>query len=139
MKKNLRNSLKNWVKRIKWIEYELLELEEKLEYYESRMFHYKSPSFEPRISSNSFYQSNLDFWINKISDVETRIDKYNKELVKYQMFIDGFGPRTFSVFHLYFVEELKTKDILYMTFGSQYKFYYYMDKILKRYNIIITK
>lgn len=133
MKKNLRNSLKNWVKKIKWIEYELMELEDELHTYESNMFYYRSPSFEPRISSNSFYQSNLDFWIDKIIKIEDKINNYKKEIKNYNKFIEKLITKEKILFESYYIKELPNKECMKEAGTTQYMFYYYMDKILIKY------
>ena len=129
MKKNLRNSLKNWVKRIKWLRYEIIELEDKLDYYESRMFHYKSPSFEPRISSNSFYQSDLDFWVDKNINLEDKIKKNKKEVARYDKFIDNLNSKEKTLFQTYYIDGLSNKECMRVAGMTQHMFYYYMDKI----------
>lgn len=66
----------------------MLSLKEVLEEYHVMMIGYNSPSFEPKYSSNQpTYQSNLDYWLEKIWIVEDKIEKIEIDIKRFNSFI----------------------------------------------------
>lgn len=105
LKQNSKNSLKQWVNKIKRYEAQLPLLYEKLEYLEVRSIGYNSPSFEPRLSSNgSSSYKGIDYWLEKIDACERQIAYYERELMKYTLLIHDLGELESNIFSGYCLE-----------------------------------
>ena len=137
-KKNSKNSLKRWVLSIKYYEYELPNLYDKLEYLEVKSIGYNSPSFSPRISSSpSSNYKGFDYWLGLIDDCERKIKLYETEIEKYYKFKDSLSDLEQTILHEYFYIGLPPRDIIYNKPMKRYQFYEYIKKITKLYFIKI--
>lgn len=134
MKQNSKNSLKQWVNQIKRYEVQLPLLYEKLEYLEVRSIGYNSPSFEPRLSSNSSSSyKGIDYWLEKIDACERQIKKYENEINKYKFFFETLGELEQTVLYQYFYINNSAREVLKNENIQRYQIYESIKKINKLY------
>ena len=92
--KNSRTSLNkpfyDWVKQVREADKKIVELEDKLYYYNVKLIGYKSPNFEPRLSSTKpEYKDNRYIWIDKITETKKEISKLIELKKSYKIFKKG--------------------------------------------------
>lgn len=134
LKQNSKNSLKQWVNQIKRYEVQLPLLYEKLEYLEVRSIGYNSPSFEPRLSSNSSSSyKGIDYWLEKIDACERQIKKYENEINKYKFFFETLGELEQTVLYQYFYINNSAREVLKNENIQRYQIYESIKKINKLY------
>lgn len=132
--KNSKNSLKQWVSKIKRYELELPRLYEKLEYLKVRSIGYNSPSFEPRLSSGgSSNYKGIDYWLEKIDECKRKIELYEKELNKFNSFVSDLLPIEKEVFIKRYYESYPPKTIINEIKIKRSKFYEISNKLNKVY------
>lgn len=132
-KKNSKNSLKRWVLSIKYYEYELPNLYDKLEYLEVKSIGYNSPSFSPRISSShSSNYKGFDYWLGLIDECERKIELYETEIEKYYKFKDSLSTLEQTILHEYFYKGLPPRDIIYNKPIKRYVLYNLINSLSKK-------
>ena len=131
-KKNSKNSLKRWVLSIKYYEYELPNLYDKLEYLEVKSIGYNSPSFSPRISSgHSSNYKGFDYWLGLIDECERKIKSYETEIEKYYKFKDSLSDLEQTILHEYFYIGLPPRVVIENSNIKRYRLYDITKKIIK--------
>ena len=109
-------------------------LYEKLEYLEVRSIGYNSPSFEPRLSSNSSSSyKGIDYWLEKIDACERQIKKYENEINKYKFFFETLGELEQTVLYQYFYINNSAREVLKNENIQRYQIYESIKKINKLY------
>lgn len=130
--KNSKNSLKQWVSKIKRYELELPRLYEKLEYLKVRSIGYNSPSFEPRLSSGgSSNYKGIDYWLEKIDDCKRKIELYEKEITKLNQFMKDLLPIEKEVFIKSYYENYPPRLVICETNIKRSKLYEIFNKLNK--------
>lgn len=114
----------------------MFSLKETLEEYHVMMIGYNSPSFEPKYSSNRpTYQSNLDYWLEKIWVVEGKIEKIELEIKRFDVFVSQLNDIEKNIIKGLIksipIKELTTKNNI-----DRQTYYYYYAKIEKKYKTI---
>ena len=132
--KNSKNSLKQWVSKIKRYELELPRLYEKLEYLKVRSIGYNSPSFEPRLSSGgSSNYKGIDYWLEKIDECKRKIELYEKEITKLNQFMKDLLPIEKEVFLKYYYRRYPPRVIIGEININRSKFYEVTYRLNKLY------
>ena len=131
--KNSKNSLKQWVSKIKRYELELPRLYEKLEYLEVRSIGYNSPSFEPKFGGRgAFNVYTIDYWLEKIDACEAQINKREKEIDKFNEFTSKLDDITKDIFLKYYYYNVPVVRIALEYRLKSYQIYTKFDKINKQ-------
>ena len=114
LQKKSKQSLEQWIREVRYAEYKLKELNEKLEYWNSQLFAYHSPSFEPRISNTPTYRTSnrIDYILEKIDEYDHLISVENTKIISYKAFLDKLDLKTRDCVHMYIYEKNKVVDIL---------------------------
>lgn len=87
LKSSLNANFYKWIKRVRNADDKINELEDKLDYYNSKLIGYKSPSFDEHIKgSNTYSDKWLLHWIFKISDTEDEIKSLKQLKLDYKRF-----------------------------------------------------
>lgn len=101
------------------------------------MIGYNSPSFEPKYSSNQpTYQSNLDYWLEKIWVVEDKIEKIEIDIKRFNSFISKLVVIEKAIVERIIKQmpvKLVTKDLNI----DRQTYYYYIRKLNLKVNDLL--
>ncbi len=95
------------------------------------MIGYRSPSFEPRFGSSGYSPlSHIDYWLEKIWDLEKEIEKLEKEVKQYYDFVETLAEVKKKIVNGLF-NYMSVKNIINLSKINRNKYYLILRKIEK--------